>query len=118
MNDSYRTVDEKELGSLRGKSCTYLKHRNLFSRTNLLDYQATPEDSLSLNKLIRALNLSPMRGLLFPKLDMDSVSIRVYTDTGRNTYPDMTSQLGVIALLVDKELRCNSLHWSSSKCQR
>lgn len=80
--------------------------------------QATIKDVTMLNKVIRALKLSPMKGILFSKVDMATASIRVYTDAGHNTNPDLTSQLGIFVLVVDKSLRCNILHWSSNKCAR
>lgn len=80
--------------------------------------QADSDYVISLNKALRSIKSIPTQGLMLTKLDMGSVTIRVYTESGQNTNPDRTYQLGVTVLVADKGFRCNLLHWSSKNCAR
>jgi ribonuclease HI len=56
--------------------------------------------------------------LLFPKLDLDSVVLRVYADSSFANNRDLSSQLGCAIYLVDNDRKCALLHWSSKKARR
>lgn len=81
-------------------------------------YQAGFNDVLVIYKQVRALKSITMQKLMYPKLYMGSDAIHVYTDAGHNTNAYITSHLGVIVLLVDKNILCNVPHWSSKNCTR
>ena len=124
MDTRISDIDQKEFRLQRGK-LLYITQTSqpqaAYGAARLSQIKpddAKPEDVLALNKCIRSLQQNPRQGLSFPKLEMNSVSLRVYVDAGHNTNSDLTSQLGVVVLLVDKNLRCNILHWSSKKCAR
>ncbi len=56
---------------------------------------AKSEDVVPLDKNIRSLQHNPKQCILFPKLDMDSVSIGVCVYAGPNTNADLPNHLGV-----------------------
>lgn len=54
----------------------------------------------------------------FPKLDENSLHLRVYSDYSFEKNFDLTSQIGNIVLLCDTNNACHILHYTSKKCKR
>ena len=71
-----------------------------------------------LNSAIKRLKSTPALGLTYGKLDENSLHLRVYTDASFGTNDDLTSQLGFLVLLCDKEENCHILDLASKKCKR
>ncbi len=71
-----------------------------------------------LNSTIRTIKSMPTRGLVYRKLDKESVHLRVYSDSSFANNRDGTSQLGFIILLCDYANACNVVHYRSYKSQR
>ena len=59
-----------------------------------------------------------MRGLTFVPLDMKSLSLLVFTDASFANNKDLSSQIGFIIVLTDRNQSANILYWSSIKCKR
>ncbi len=57
-------------------------------------------------------------GILFPKLDQESTSIKGYSDAGFATNKDLTSRLGMVVVLLDKFENAAIMHYSSWKSRR
>ena len=72
----------------------------------------------SLNTIVRHLKKTLGLTLKYPKLDMDSLSLYVYSDASYANNHDGTSQLGYIIFLTDKSQKCQPLVWSSHKAKR
>lgn len=70
------------------------------------------------NKVIKHLKATPNLGLVFPKLDIASVYLLVYSDAATNSGSDYKCQLGYIILLMDAYNRCSILQFSSHKSRR
>ena len=70
---------------------------------------ATVADIVDINKVIYKVNKEGAY-IVFPKLDLESVHLRVYTDGG--------SQGGHLVLLADVSGSCSPLSWISSKIKR
>jgi hypothetical protein len=65
-------------------------------------------------KLVKSIDL-PLR---FPKLDINTLKLVVYTDSSFCNNEDMSSQLGYIIFLSDSTGKCQPLHYSSHKSKR
>jgi hypothetical protein len=61
---------------------------------------------------------NPDRGLRFVPLDLASLRVAVFTDSSFANNSDMTSQIGYVAVIVDKNNQANIVHWASVKCRR
>ncbi len=72
----------------------------------------------ALNKVIKHLRKTPRQSLVYPKLDLQSLKLKVYADSSFANNADYTSQLGYIVLLTDKTNTCHVLHYSSHKSRR
>ncbi len=57
-------------------------------------------------------------GILFPKLDLSSLTTRGYSDSGFANNPDLKSQLGIVVMLVDKFEIAALIHYASWKTRR
>ncbi|MEM6805930.1 MAG: hypothetical protein AAF696_31325 [Bacteroidota bacterium] len=71
-----------------------------------------------LNKTINTLKETPSKGIKMRKLDLDSLYIKVYSDASFANNPNLSSQLGYIVLLCDKNDNCKILHYTSYKSRR
>jgi Reverse transcriptase (RNA-dependent DNA polymerase) len=58
------------------------------------------------------------RGLRFVPLDLPTLRVAVFTDSSFANNPDMSSQIGYIVVIVDKNDAANIVHWGSVKCRR
>jgi hypothetical protein len=76
------------------------------------------EDAKHLNKRLQWQIDNPTRGLRFVPLDLDSLQLIVFTDASFANNKDLSSQIGFIIVLADKNNQANILHWSSIKCKR
>jgi hypothetical protein len=56
--------------------------------------------------------------LMFPKLELETLSLRMYSDASYANNTDGTSQLGYIIFLCDASRACQPLFWSSKKWKR
>jgi hypothetical protein len=56
--------------------------------------------------------------LRFPKLDLSTLHLQVYSDALYANNPDGSSQLGYIIFLADENGICQPLFWSSHKSRR
>eukprot|EP00173_Palmaria_palmata_P005315 Plantae.Rhodophyta-Palmaria_palmata.ctg9188.p1 GENE.Plantae.Rhodophyta-Palmaria_palmata.ctg9188~~Plantae.Rhodophyta-Palmaria_palmata.ctg9188.p1 ORF type:complete len:200 (+),score=23.27 Plantae.Rhodophyta-Palmaria_palmata.ctg9188:260-859(+) len=70
------------------------------------------------NSSVRRLKNDADLSLRFPKLEKDSLHLRVYSDAYFAGSVDLSSQLGFIILLADKHNRCQPIAWSSHKSKR
>eukprot|EP00171_Calliarthron_tuberculosum_P001031 IDg1031t1 len=83
------------------------------------DFLETPEKyNKNLNSILAHLAKLPVLPLRFPKLDKDTLSLKVYSDSSYANNPDGTSQLGYIIFLTDSSGKCQPLYWSSKKAKR
>ena len=71
-----------------------------------------------LNRTITNLQSTPTQGLIYQKLDCESLHLKVYSDSSFANNEDLSSQLEYIVLLCDKSNKCNILHFSSHKSRR
>jgi hypothetical protein len=62
--------------------------------------------------------MNPDVVLKYPKLDKDSLHLRVYADTSFASNRDDTSQLGFEIFLADKHDNCQPMVWPSYKSKR
>ena len=75
-------------------------------------------DVKQLNKRIQWQIDNATRGLTFVPLDMSSLSLLVFTDASFANNKDLSSQIGFVIVLTDRNQSANVLHWSSIKCKR
>jgi hypothetical protein len=73
-----------------------------------------------LNKRLQWQINNPLRGLHFIQLDTSKNSLKliVFTDSSFANNQDLSSQIGFVITLADKNNRANIIHWSSIKCKR
>jgi hypothetical protein len=76
------------------------------------------ENAKQLNKRLQWQIDNPTRGLRFVQLDIRSLKLMVFTDASFANNQDLSSQIGFIIVLSDKDNKANILHWSSIKCKR
>ena len=76
------------------------------------------EDAKHLNKRLQWQIDNPTRGLRFAPLDPDSLQLIIFTDASFANNKDLSSQIGFIIALADRNNQANILHWSSIKCKR
>ena len=70
------------------------------------------------NKIIKHLQKTQEISLNYPKLDMETLRILIYTDSSFNNRTDNRSQLGYIIILSDASNKCSILHYASIKSKR
>lgn len=61
---------------------------------------------------------SPDFGLRFVSLDPDSLRVVVFADASFASNVDITSQIGIVICLADKNNKANIVYYSSFKSQR
>src|SRR6266480_3650336 len=76
------------------------------------------EDAKHLNKRLQWQIDNPTRGLRFAPLDPDSLQLIIFTDASFANNKDLSSQIGFIIALADRNNQANIPHWSSIKCKR
>ena len=69
------------------------------------------------NKIIRKVK-SSRSFIQFPKLDLNTVKLQLFTDASFNNLPNGGSQAGQIIFLTDSKNRTCPLYWNSSKIKR
>ena len=74
-------------------------------------------DIVKINKVIKYVK-STSSFIKFPKLQLDSLHIKTFTDASFNNLPNGGSQGGQILFLCDKMNNCSPLVWSSTKIKR
>ncbi len=70
------------------------------------------EDAKHLNSILQLLKTRPQSSV-FSKLDYKSIQVKGYADAGFATNNDLTSQLAMVVLLMEKFGHANSIHYSS-----
>ncbi|KAI0995299.1 hypothetical protein K3495_g12883 [Podosphaera aphanis] len=83
--------------------------------------QVTNPDSKSINKLNSRIEWqikNASRGLKFVELDLESLQLIIFTDSSFANNNDLSSQIGFVMVLADKNNKANIIHWSSTKCKR
>jgi hypothetical protein len=76
------------------------------------------EHTKQLNKRLQWQIDNPLRGLRFIQLDLQSLKLIVFTDVSFANNQDLSSQIGFVITLSDKDNKANILHWSLIKCKR
>lgn len=71
-----------------------------------------------LNSVIRYVKRTSKRGLMQRRLDMESLKIKVFSDSSFANAEEKRSQLGFVVLLCDDSGRANVLHYASYKSKR
>src|SRR6266496_3833994 len=61
---------------------------------------------------------NPTRGLTFVLLNIHSLNLIVFTDASFANNKDLSSQIGFIIVLIDRNRTVNIIHWSLIKCKR
>jgi len=77
------------------------------------------EHAKQLNKRLQWQIDNPSRGLRFVQLDTskDSLKLIIFTDSSFANNYDLSSQIGFVIALADKNNKANIVHWSSIKCK-
>ena len=78
---------------------------------------ATISDIKAVNKSIKFVKTTPSQ-ILIPKLDLQSLTLTVYTDASFNNLENGYNQGGHLVLLCDKYHKCTTVAWSSNKLRR
>ena len=71
-----------------------------------------------LNKRIQWQMENPTRGLTFVPLDVKSLSLVIFTDASFANNKDLSSQIGYVIVLTDRNHSANIIYWLSIKCKR
>lgn len=71
-----------------------------------------------INSVVSNLKKLPDLVLRYPKLELSSLKLQVYSDASYATNKDKTSQLGYFIFLMDKHHRCHPIYWVSYKSKR
>jgi hypothetical protein len=108
--------------SLRAKSMWLVNTRpdiscatSFVSRTTQVIFDSEPTKYIKdLNKIVRHVKRVRLP-LLFPKLNLETLKLTVYTDSSYCNNDDLSSQLGYIIFLSDSTGACQPLHFSSHK---
>jgi len=76
------------------------------------------EYAKQLNKRLQWQIDNPSRGLRFVRLDTSTLKLMIFMDSSFANNHDLSSQIGFVITLADKDNRANILHWLSIKCKR
>ena len=79
-------------------------------------FNAGKEDFLMLNRAIK--KIKEPRSINIPALDLETIHIVGYCDASFASNADLSSQLGFVVLLKDKNDKACIIHYGSWKCQR
>jgi len=94
------------------------EHAFGFSYAAQVTGEPTKEQISFLNKQLQQQIYQPERGLRFVPLDLATIRIAVFTDSSFANNPDMSTQIGFVTVITDKDNKANIVHWSSVKCKR
>lgn len=72
----------------------------------------------NINNIIIHLTANSYITLKFAKLDRESLKLRVYSDASYASNTEKSSQLRCIIFLMDKNNKCQPLHWQSYRAKR
>ena len=78
---------------------------------------ATLDDIKRINKTVKFLQSTP-GFITIPKLDLNSIKLKVFTDASFNNLNDGNSQGGHIVFCTDATGNCTPISWSSNKVKR
>jgi hypothetical protein len=82
-------------------------------------FQVSPTDCIKqLNRAFSRVNKVPDLALRFPRLDLETLRLQVYSDASYANNADGSSQLGYIIFLTDATGECQPILWSSHKSRR
>jgi hypothetical protein len=82
-------------------------------------YNGDPGEYIKqLNRVIQHLKKIPDLPLRFPKLELSTLRLKLYSDASYANSADCSSQLGYIIFLVDGNGTCQPLFWSSHKSRQ
>ena len=82
--------------------------------TSTIVNSATISHIIKLNKVFQHIKSEKLY-IKFPSLNIDSLSIRIYTDESFKKFPNGESQGGQIIFIADNENQSCSLAWNSLK---
>lgn len=86
--------------------------------TQITEKTFRPDDDAQLvNRIVRHLKRHKLT-IKFPKLDRKSLHIRAYADASHAGNMDLSSQLGIVVTLCDKNNQCSVIGYKSYKCRR
>lgn len=74
--------------------------------------------SKSLQKTVKRCLTTSNIGLNFVPLDLNSLTLALFTDSFFAKAKNLKSQLGLVLALVDNEGKANIIHYGSSRCKR
>jgi hypothetical protein len=75
-------------------------------------------DITVLNKRLQWQIDNLVRGLMYVKLDINTLCLLVFTDALFINNKDLSSQIGYILVLADMMNKANIIYWSLIKCKR
>ena len=78
---------------------------------------ATEADYKRLDEVFRRLKYDSYE-LQYGHVDLKTAEVHVFADASFASNRDLTSQLGYVILLVDRNKNCSIMSWSSVKCKR
>lgn len=126
--------------AMLSQDCSWQDYRTLRQKIRWLSKQSRPDVSCAaakaaqvtedlfkadanghrkvINKIVQHLHQHPETVFQFPKLDKDSLHLRVFADASFAENVDNTSQLGCFVFMADKSDQCTPLVWSSYKAKR
>jgi hypothetical protein len=84
--------------------------------SQIIPENVNSEATKSYNDLNDYLEKTVKRNIIFCKLDVKSLNVVFYSDASFAGNLDLSSQIGGIILLKDKNANTHVLHWFSKKC--
>jgi hypothetical protein len=114
MKDQY--VAQRARGAYIATVCQPESAYDLSFAAQVIDPQE--ENIKQLNKRIQWQIDNAIRGLTFVPLDLNFLSLLVFTDASFANNRDLSSQIGFVIVLTDRNQDANIIHWSSIKCKR
>lgn len=112
-----------DFATLRGQvayaaACTRPDVSFISAKLAQLNPESTNEDHVKLlNHAVKHLPNQEL-GLVFRKLDLESLRVVGYSDASFAGNDDLSSQLGMIVLLMDSKNNATIMHYASWKCRR
>lgn len=76
------------------------------------------DDVIVLNKRLQWQMDNKTRGLKYVKLDRNSLKVVIFIDSSFANNRDLSSQIGFVICIADKNDKVNIIHWSFVKCKR
>ena len=109
-------MTQRARGAYIATICQPKSSFDLSVAAQVTDIQET--DAKQLNKRIQQQIDNLTRGLTFVLLEMDSLSLLVFTDASFANNKDLSSQISFVIILTDQNQSANILYQSSIKCKR